>query len=409
MRKIFVFLAMAVLFALPSAALALEASVDSSTYLMFRETLSERNIAPLYEYLDLDIEKIASKDISFHAGGWLRADLGDKWAEDKFESELGHAYLSLGLSPGTLVNLGRVYVFEGVASEVVDGLYAKANLSNWFALAAYGGQTVEEESGDIESDYIAGGRISHHRPGLYSIGLSYLKQQSDADDAREEEGVDIWLRPLGKFEIQGRSNYNAESSGWMEHSYYISAGPFGKAFLNGEFSITDYEHYFSAPTLSAFEPTQIDPDEEITVKGGSLDYSFSGSLSATLEYKNFGYDIKGSADYLGGALRYSRQNYTAGLSAHRMDGESDDLKYSSYRAYASKKLGKADLSLDILHVSYDREISGVSKAYTAAGSAGYQVASNASCALDLEYSENPFFDSEFRVLFKFHYKFTKGA
>lgn len=402
-------LAALALCSLPSDVLALDVSADSRTYVIFRETADEKSIAPLYEYLDLNAEGIAGKDVSLYVSGWLRADLGEEWAEDDFETSLSYAYLDLGLRPGTKLSLGRLYVFEGVASEQVDGLYAKADLSQWFGVAAFGGTPVEEESGDIQSDTLYGGRVYHQWPGLYSIGLSYLKQSGDSADAREEQGIDVWVRPVSMVDLQGQSAYNAESSGWMSHSYNVAVSPVNSLRLIAAYAMTDYEHYFAAPTLSAFSPTVIDPREEVTEAGGIVDYTLSPSLGASLEYKNYHYELKGGADYYGGELRYSRTGYAAGLSAHRMDGGEKDLKYSRYRAYASKRLGKAGMVLDLLNVDYDEEILGTSNAFTALAALDYEVAERATAGIDLEYSENPNFDSEFKVLLKFLYRFSKGA
>jgi len=393
----------------PDNVFALDASADSRTYVLFRETADEKSAAPLYEYLDLNARSIAGKDVSLYVSGWLRADLGDSWAEDDFETSLSYAYVDLRLKPGTMLGLGRMYVFEGVASEQVDGLYAKADISKWLGVAAFGGTPVEEESGDIESDTLYGGRVYHQWPGLYSIGLSYLKQSGDSADAREEQGIDVWVRPMGMVEIQGQSAYNAESSGWMSHSYSVTVSPVGSLRLIAEYAVTDYGHYFAAPTLSAFSPTLIDPEEQVTEAGGSVDYAISDTLGASIQFKNFNYDLKSGADYYGGELRYSRAGYAAGLSAHRMDGGSKDLKYNRYRAYASKRLGKAGAVLDLLHVSYDEEIYGTSDAFTALGALDYEVAEKATAGVDLEYSKNPNFDSEFKVLLKFLYRFSKGA
>lgn len=395
---------------LPSTAFATGASVTSRTYLQLRETVTERNVAPLYEYLDLRVDNIADRDVSFHAGGWLRVELGDeRFRNDDYENEFNYAYVSVGIRKAALINLGRVYVFEGAVAEQIDGAYGKADLPSGFGVSVFGGSPVEEKSGDIDSNGIYGARVSLQGYGVYTIGVSYLKQEGDDGGFdREEQGIDIWVSPLNTVEVQGLSRYNYETSGWMEHAYYLTLIPSDALRINGEYSFANYEHFFTGPTLSVFTPVELDPDEEISTVGGSVDYMFYGnSTTATVEYRHHAYDIMGDADLYGGLLRYSSGDYSAGLSVHRMDGGTEKLEYNQYRVYASKDFGKADVTLDFFDVQYDEEINSVEHAYAIAAAVGYDINPRARAGVDMEFSENPFFDEEFKAFFKFIYRFSK--
>jgi hypothetical protein len=397
-------------------ALALDASVSSSTFLSLRESVGERHIAPVYEYLDINVKNIVDTEVSLHANGWLRVDLADEWAGDEFEGELSYAYLSLGLTEKgfmekAFLNLGRVFVFEGAVTEPMDGAYAKADLPNGFGVSVFGGAPVEGDSGSLGADAIYGARLSRQGYGVYSIGTSYLKQDGDADkDEREEQGIDLWLRPAGIVEVQGLSAYSYNTSGWMEHAYRLTLGPYRKLRLNGAYSFVNYEHFFSSPTLDVFSATQLDPAEEMQTAGGSVDYAFSGqSMTVTLEYKHHEYDIKGDATLYGGTLSYAREGYLAGLSVHRMDGETEDLEYYQYRAYASKKFGRLDATLDFFDVGYDKAINDVEHAFAVVAAFGYVITPKARAGVDFEYARNPFFDDQFKAFFKLLYTFEPGV
>jgi hypothetical protein len=305
--------------------------------------------------------------------------------------------------------VGRVLVYEGVASEQIDGLYGKADLLGGFGAAVFGGVPVETDDDERGGDYGYGGRLSHRQKEYYSIGLSYFTEENDNDDFREEFGIDLWGSPVKKVHVEGISSYNLETDGWMEHTYTLSLGPYNNLRVNGEYSDVDYEHFFFSTTLSAFDISSLDPDESVQSIGGSAEFDFAEAFTAGAEYKNYGYDLSGSADYYGGLIRYSHGGYAAGASLHRMDGQTDELMYYQYRVYAAKKLGKADVTLDLFDVDYDEEVNDVEHAYAIVAALGYNHASNVRAVVDVEYAENPFFDNEFKAFFKLLLKFAGGA
>jgi hypothetical protein len=120
----------------------------------------------------------------------------------------------------------------------VDGIYARTDLIKGFAISAFGGAPVETNDNSLGNSTIYGGRISHHDEGLYTIGLSYLNENKDNNEIqnpqstdkvwRREGGIDLWVRPMNKVELTGKSSFNFQTVGWMEHSYYLMLGPFDK-------------------------------------------------------------------------------------------------------------------------------------------------------------------------------------
>jgi hypothetical protein len=411
MRKVIAALIVSFLLIDPAGLFAAEVHSSSRTYLRFRETASGDNLVPLFQYLDFNAENLQDKHISFYAGGWGRVDLGDDSYPGEAEGDLQYAYLNYrGPTGNSQVNLGRFYVFEGVASEQVDGISLKTDIQGGIGLSVYGGLPVETDFDNRGSDYVVGGRVSYENIGdsgaLFRIGFSALKEDNDSNDFREEQGVDVWIRPAVWVEVQGRSSYNSISSGWMEHAYYLTLRPSEKLRVSGEATLTDYEHYFQSPTLSVFTALFQDPNESVQAFGGAVDYTFSSRVAAGFDLKSFSYDIRGSATYFGGRLTCTGPKMLGGgLSVHRMDGESDRLSYDQYRIYAYKKYGKIDVTVDFFDIKYDEKISGEDNALSVSLAGGYDISDKVRLGADFEYAQNPFFDEDLRVLIKFLYQF----
>jgi hypothetical protein len=391
-----------------SVASALEFSGQSSSYLFSRETADQTRLLPFYEYLNFKAEDLGSPNISFHFGGWFRYDLKNESYGTKSTGDLQYAYLSFKRDKGNAaLNLGRLYVNEGVASEQIDGAFGRTDLKGGFTVAAFGGSPVETVFDTRTGDSVYGGRISQGLPELYRIGLSYLLEKNNSADFRKEEGLDLWFRPVNKVELLGMSFYNALTSEWMKHTYYLTLGPFGILSFRTEFTQISYKDYFTNATTTAFklDPTLIDPQEKVSTVGEEVLFNL-GKTTLSADYKKYNYDIAGNADYYGGKLAYAgAQNIGAGLSVHRMDGQTDKLRYYEYRLYGYKKFSKTDITVDLLTVSYDAEINGVKNAYSASLAGGYALSAKARLAADVEYAKDPFFNKDVRGLVKLVYNF----
>lgn len=396
-------------FILPSSAKAVEYSGETRTYLMARETLSGDHLVPLYEYLSFNIDKINDKDFSFQMSGWLRGDLADKRSDNTFGDDLSYAYFNVGLDDiKTRLKLGRVYVFEGVTAEQVDGLYAKFGPFKGVDLAVYTGSPANLYTDDREGDFIYGGRLSYTLSKYFGVGASYLKENNDGHEFREETGVDLWAHPISKVDLAGTSTYNNKTKGWMEHTYHIALGPDVRNFrVIGDFSKIDYEHYFASSTLSVFD--KLNKEESYVMGGGGVEFDIIDSLTLTAKFKNYEYEVSDRAVKLGGAVSYVyNDKFTAGASIDRMDGDANDLRYIQYRAYASGKIMNFDLTADVIDVSYDKEVNKIKDAYAIVGSIGYDITKQYRVASDIEYSKSPYYDEDVIGMFKFIYKFGKG-
>jgi hypothetical protein len=399
---------------MPFSSPAASITGDSNTYLQSRETADDQKILGAYEYLDFSIQNLGNESISFHTGGWLRYDLKGDESDKKTADDLQYSYLSFkSKTDNAIVNLGRVMVFEGVASERVDGLYARTDLKGNFGISAFGGVPVETEINEPGNNVIYGAHLTHQMPGLYRIGLSYLKEEKNSSDFRKEEGLDLWFHPFNKVDIVGRSNYNAITNGWMENTYNLVLGPFANLRFTTEASWINYKDYFTGATSSAFmfPPGGIlDPNEKVQRLGEDVAYALTDKVSIVVNYTKYDYEVSGSAKSYGGNIRYAvAAQGGAGLSLQRMDGESDNLKYMEYRVYGYKKISKIDLAVDLLDVDYDNPINGVSNAYSASIAGQYDLTERWKLGADVEYQKNPDFDKDVRVFLKAIYHFDIGS
>lgn len=394
-------------------------SGESTTILRMRTTTDNKDLYPVYEYLRLSTAgKLADgSTLGLYMGGWGRVDLVDK-STDRVHSDTDLQYFFLSyraVKNNTVVNLGRQFVTEGVASEKIDGLYARSDFASGFGASAFIGQPVITEPVPTlkGADLVYGARVSHSMPKLYTIGVSALKSEADQNSRyREEEAIDLWVYPLQMVDLTGRSSYNSITSGWMEHAYTLTLSPLTNLKLSTSVTNINYTDYFHNMTNTAFSLNNginngiLQKGEAFTALGLGASYTLLKNFTVSADYKNYDYDIAGSADYFGGKIGYSSPEIiTTGFGFHRMEGANDRLRYNEYRLYALKKLGNIEMSADFIDISYDKSINGVKDSFALTGSAGYEINEKLKVGANLEYSRNPDFDREIKGLMKLTYLF----
>lgn len=398
----------------PASANAAAISGESNTIFRMGKTTDDKKLYPLYEYLRFTGENNVgeSGSLSFNVGGWGRADLGDKSSDNNTDGDLQYGYLSYRANKNNLLlNAGRQFVAEGVAAERIDGLYLRSDLAAGFGAAAFvGSPVVTTQTGFKGGDIIYGGRIVHGMPKYYSVGLSALRTDYSGKRLREEEGLDLWLHPFKQVDVVGRSLYNSVTSGWMEHAYTVTFSLLESLRISANVSQINYKDYFFQVTTPALSLTNglLDPNEKVTTLGGSVEFSPVKSLTLTVDYKNYDYDIAGQAKYYGGKATFSlAESFVAGVAVHRMEGENSRLRFDEYRVFASKKLGKADLTVDFFAVNYDSAINGIKNTYSASGVLAYAITDNLKLAADVNYMKDTNFDNAVTGLVKVAYTFDK--
>jgi len=403
------------LICLPLPLYAVDMNGASRTYFQARESFDDETYLPLLEYLDFSLDDFSGEEYSFHFGGWARRDLNHEKSFDQRSSnlDLQYAYLNYHRDEAdALVNVGRVPVYEGVASESVDGFYARSDLLHGFGIAAYGGIPVETDFDKRGGDLIYGTRISREKAGLYRVGLSYLKEKNDGDDFRTETGLDLRVRPHEQVEFFGRSIFNGETSGWMEHAYSVTYLPREDLRIIGELDAVHYKDYFGnvdTHTTGIFDLNigVLDPDEELLELGFRGEYKIREDLTVTGLFRNYNYSVADSADYYGAGFTYRpTEEMGGGCSLYRMDGQSDTRRYYELRLYAYKKYDKADVTVDLFNVHYDASINGESNGFSASLAGGYALSENGRISADVEYASNPTFRTDIRLFVKYLYNFN---
>ena len=391
---------------------AFSATLDltSTTHMQVYEDERDNSFLTLREYLDFNVSSYKDR-LSLYSSGWFRIDLDDTENGDRSNDELLYAYLSYRpLANHQLIfHVGRHFVYEGVASEQIDGLSARWEILPMIGVSAYAGAPLETKFDDRESDYIFGGRLFFRLPQRAEAGLSYLQEDNDGSSYREEFGVDLWLQPLRWLELRGESRRNQRRDAWSEHAYSLNVFPAEQLTLSAFVSHTDYDAAFSATTLSAFLPQFVGVDEELTKIGWSAEYAWNDWLSSVVDFTRYDYDTQGRAHFFGLSLRASLAdlNLAAGASAHRMDGDTKRLRYYKVRFYATKTFNALELSADTVHLNYDASFDGLNHLYTFSGSLAYKLTDSLVLSSSIYYSKNPDFDQEVKTFLKIAYHFEK--
>ncbi len=404
----------AVTLAAPSIALSADSSFSGefNTLLRMSKTVDDRKLYPLYEYFRSSVTKGNSDGsaILFDIGAWGRLDLGDKSTSKDNDGDLQYALLTYrGAKNNLQISLGRQFIAEGVATERLDGIYGRQDFIGGFGAAAYVGKPVMTVQPDAKAvDLVYGGRLTHSMSQYYTIGLSFLKSDRSGNRFREEEGLDIWIRPFNQLDLTGRTSYNSITNGWMEHSYSATYIPIESLTLSAELTNVNYRHYFYNMTSSAFGfgAFRINPEEKMLRTGGSISYSPLNNLTITADYKNYSYEVAGQSNYFGGKATYRlTDSFVTGAGAYRMQGNTDRLRYTEYRAYVTKKFETFDLTADFVGLRYDTSINTINNSYAVTGAATYKFNKKVAVGADMTYSRSPDFDNEFRGLLKLTYLF----
>jgi len=403
------------LICLPGPLYAVDLNGASRTYFQVRESFDDETYLPLFEYLDFSLDDFAKEAYSFHFGGWARRDLNNEKSFDQRSSnlDLQYAYVNLHRDEANgIVNVGRVPVYEGVASVSVDGFYTRSDLLRGFGIAVWGGIPVETDFDQRNGDLIYGTRISNEKADRYRVGLSYLKEKNDGDDFRSEAGLDLRFRPHDQVELFGRSTFNGESSGWMEHAYQVVYLPKEELRIIGELDAVNYEDYFGnvdTDTTGIFDLGigVLDPDEELLQLGLRGEYKVKEDLTASALFRHYNYSEADSSNYYGAGLTYQpTEEMGGGCSLYRMDGQNDTRRYYELRLYAYKQYDKADVTVDLFNVHYDESINGESNGFSASLAGGVALSENGRISADVEYAGNPTFSTDIRLFVKYLYNFN---
>ncbi|HEU0265579.1 MAG TPA: hypothetical protein VFR01_07640, partial [Geobacterales bacterium] len=253
---------LAALLLLPTLATGAELTMRGDTIIRFEEQsapgMADQTLIPATQFLALDARSLGDGNLSLHLYGWGRVDLADQSrADGDTDGDLGYAYLQYRAPKGDAeMKLGRLWVYEGVASEKVDGIFLRSDLAGGFTASFFGGAPVEPDHQENVGDYVVGGRLGFRTAGMLELGVSGLHENgvvtgpsSDLKTDRQLVGGDVWFAPVRFLEVTGHTHYNIVTDGVAEHSYLLSIKPMPVLQLAGEYEEHNFEHYFASTNL----------------------------------------------------------------------------------------------------------------------------------------------------------------
>ncbi len=392
---------------LPAPCLAADITLSSNTYILMyeRETTGgpDQNYAPLYEYLSGDASNIGDKPLSFHFYGWGRVDLGDETYGERTEGEIGSAFFRYVYPTGNgEVRLGRFFFTEGVASEIMDGIFVKGRTPVGLGLSLFGGIPVERSivSSTSTGDSIFGGRLSFARAGFAEVGVSYLKEDGDFQgDDREMVGGDLWLSPGIPVELTARADYNISTSGMARQRYVLRLFPYDRLDLAAGYEEYKYKDLFQNALNSAFLSPSVNENDKVNTFFVILDYKLTEALTAEAGVKNIQHDESDPGDAtraeVGIRYSYNDRKDTAGLSLGFQSADQDVNEYQEYRAFATYSPGLWRFTLDALTHQYQQSTTSIKDAYQVVGSCGWQALSYLKVSGDVTYTRSPRFTDDY--------------
>lgn len=402
-----------------AAAGHLEVTSRSTLGYYERDTRSEKDLKllPFHQYLGVDY--VTDVDgLSFHGYGWGMLNLGDSnYLPEENDGELLYGYLEyLHAASDTSMRLGRQHLFAGVANDSLDGVSLRAPLGANFALALYGGSPVALESEDGRGgDSIIGGRIANYLPGLYELGLSYKKIRNDSIDDAEKLGVDLSLNLPHAIGFSGFSSWNMMADSWAEHSYEMQV-PVADFQIRPFLQHFEYDAYFSTNKNSANPFRYLAATgEELTVVGTEVDWFGAPAYEVNLKAKNIEYELRqGSSIYISGmVIRHLEDFCQVGVELGSMDGNTSDADYLLGRAFVywnrlPQAMPMEFISADLVFVSYREKIFGQSSStFISLGTGRTFLDKALALKFSLDYSRDPYFDTDIRSMLVAEYTFGK--
>jgi len=394
---------------LPAPCRAAEINLSSRTYLLYYEREvaggDDQQFAPLYEYLSGSARELGGMPLSFHFYGWGRIDLADDTDDDGTGGDLASAYLQYLHPTGNAeMRLGRFFLTEGTAAEILDGIFLKGRTPVGLGLSVFGGVPVERTITSTETgDSIYGGRLFFSRAGFAEIGVSYLMEKGDFQgDDREMIGGDLWISPGIPVELSGRAFYNVSTSSMAQQRYVLRITSISRLDLALGYEEYKYKDLFQTALHPAFLSPTIDNTDEVQSVFAIADFQIAEGLTVEAGVKSIKHELSNPGDAtraeLGLRYAYNDRKDVAGLSAAFVSADRAENEYQEFRAFAIYSPGRWRFSLDALTQRYEEQIGGIDDAYQVVGSAGVQALPYLKFSGDVTYTRSPRFTEDYAGL-----------
>lgn len=194
--------------------------------------------------------------LSFHSSLRWRSDLSNQLQGDP-QTFVYEAYARLKDMPkGTLVAIGRQYVYSGLSSTLIDGTRIKFRVGGRFEVSAYGGSRVSrvnpEKSYTLDKRGSYGGRFTYAFPQAFRVGLAWVLDKSYGEVSNHKLGLDVEKR-FAEVNLFTRVAYDTPNRrlsdiiarvGYRPGSWRLSAEyawRYPSVNLNSLFSLIDYD------------------------------------------------------------------------------------------------------------------------------------------------------------------------
>lgn len=395
----------------PTVSRGAEFALHSRTYALYYEReipgVETQKYLPLYEYLAGDARDLGGRPFSFHFYGWGRQDLADDSGNNSRSGDVGSAYLQYLHPQGNAeMRLGRFFLAEGTAAEIMDGAFVKMRTPTGLGVSLFGGLPVERTiTGTQTGDSLYGGRLFFAAAGFVEIGATWLKEKGTFQgDDREVAGGDLWLRPGIPVELSGRATYNVATEELASQRYVFRLFPIAAFDLAVGYEAYKYKDLFQAALNPAFLAPAIDNSDEVSTLFAIVAIDVGKGVTVEGGMKSIRHDRDDPGDARRGeaGLRYAFNDRkdVLGLSAAAVSADRDENEYQEYRAFASWSPSRWRFTVDGLTHRYKAAINGIKTAYQVVASAGWQAASRLKISGDLTYTKSPRFDKDYAGLIR---------
>lgn len=412
-----------------SAGPAVTVSVDATSLLGVQRRdvtgAGAETLLPLTQFLALDVENLASSNLTAHFYGWGRYDLADNsYNSDTGAGSLSYGYLRYRFDYANAdIRAGRHTVREGIINEQLDGLSVRSDLPGGFGISAFGGAVVhgrhlQGEASDGKGELVGGGRLSYRYKGVFEAGGAAVLESSaptliahDSGTFRRY-GLDLWLAPHRMVDLAGHSSYNPETKRVAEHSYLLNVRPLEHLSLSGEFNEHHERSYLYSWSL--LSGAGLDPSDTSRSVGMSVAYQVLKPLELVVDYKHYSRTL-GSADRYGFDAKLMLMDNTlrGGIGYHCLQaGEQfaitpyTSASYQELRAWAMRDTKGYFASVDLLGYFFSQAVHGETSAWEAALSLGYHITPDLAVSGDISHGRNPQFTDETKGLLRLTYNMT---
>jgi hypothetical protein len=442
---------------MPTLAMAAaEFSIDSATYLRFQQYAApgfdKKFQAPATQYLTIDAAKLGVDGLSLHFYGWGDATMGSTVGdESRYDGNLTYFYLDYRLPANNAsVKAGRMFVFDGLANEQIDGVSFRTDLPMGLTFSAFGGaptkldyskQTVVgpvtfSESGN-KGDTIIGGRMSERYNGMLEVGVSTLYEggirtninngtlaagtegyiaPGSLRSYRQLVGGDFWLSPVKMVDLNGHTFYDLASSGIAENSYLLAVRPMDKLTVNGEYTDQSPKNYYTSNLPSLFNPLL---NDKMRRYGATVTLAATKAIEVSADYRRYNRENKGNSNRCGFDVRgtYAENKLRTGFSYHRVTGAdvapvagvTPATRYDELRGFAMYDAHAYVLAFDGIAQLYNQNINGKDSAFELLASVGYRLTPHLLISGDISYGQNPDYNDEVKGLLKVVYNFSSQS